>query len=64
MHDVHAVKPVEPWKKPAEQLVQVVAEAVPEYMPAKQFEQTVADDTEYLPAAHAPVTAVSPVVAQ
>ena len=62
MHDVHAVKPVEPWKKPVEQLVHTVAEAA-EYLPAAQFsqldepavpwnlpaaqlEQTVAEETE------------------
>jgi len=49
---------------PAMQLSQLDEPAVPWKVPAPQPEQTVADDTEYLPAAHAPVTAVSPVVAQ
>ena len=38
MHDEQAVEPVEPWKKPAEQLVHTVAEAA-EYMPTAQFSQ-------------------------
>ena len=63
MHDVHTVEPVEPWKKPAEQLEHTVAEAA-EYMPVAQFEQTVADVVEYLPDWHTPVTAESPAVAQ
>ncbi len=62
MHAAHVVEPVEPWKKPAEQLVHTVAEAaeymptaqfsqldepaVPWLVPAPQLEQTVADDTE------------------
>jgi len=33
-------------------------------LPDKQLEHTVADATEYEPVAHAPVTAVRPVVAQ
>ena len=49
---------------PAAQFSQLDKPAVPWKVPAAQLEQTVADDTEYLPAAHAPVTAVSPVVAQ
>ncbi len=43
---------------------QLVEDADDEYVPVEQLEQTVADATEYDPAAQAPVTAVKPVVAQ
>ena len=38
MQEVHTVEPVEPWKKPTEQLVHTKAKAA-EYMPATQFSQ-------------------------
>jgi len=45
-------------------LEQLVEDADDEYFPDEQLEQTVAEASEYDPAAHAPVTAVRPVVAQ
>ena len=42
----------------------MVEDADEEYLPDEQLEHTVADATEYEPAAHAPDTAVRPVVAQ
>ena len=50
---------------PAEHTVEVQVEAPAlEDVPELQVEQTVAEAAEYVPAAQAPVTAVSPVVAQ
>ena len=42
----------------------VVADEEPEYVPPAQIEHSEEELVEYLPAAHTPVTAVSPVVAQ
>ena len=61
---MHVVDPVEAWYEPARQFEQLVEDADDEYVPDKQLEQTVEDATEYKPAEQAPVTAVSPVVAQ
>jgi len=49
---------------PATQFSQLDEPAVPWKVPVPQLEQIVADDTEYLPAAQTPVTAVRPEVAQ
>jgi hypothetical protein len=51
-------------KDPARQVEQLVVETDEEYVPDKQFEQTVADATEYKPAAQTPVTTVRPAGAQ
>ena len=48
----------------ARQLVQLVDEAEEAYVPARQLEQKLAEATEYVPAAQAPVTVLSPMVAQ
>ena len=44
--------------------MQLLKDGEDEYVPDKQLEQTVAEELEYDPAAHAPVTAVKPVMAQ
>ena len=49
---------------PAAQLVHKVELEVEVYLPVPQEVQKVADAPEYLPVAHAPETAVSPVEAQ
>ena len=61
---MHPVAPDVAMKVPARQLEQDVEDADVEYVPGKQLEQTVAEATEYDPAAQDPVTAVKPVVAQ
>ena len=63
-HAAHEVDPIESWYVPARQLEQLVEADVDVYEPEKQLEQTLADETEYEPAAQAPVTALRPVVAQ
>ncbi len=50
--------------EPAKHSEQDVDDAEAEYVPAEQLEQAVAEVTEYIPAAHAPVTVDRPVVAQ
>jgi len=49
---------------PARQFEQLVEDEDDEYFPDGQLEQTVDDDTEYVPAAQTPVTAVWPAAAQ
>jgi len=49
---------------PAKQFEQVVDDAEDANFPDEQLEQTVDEVAEYEPAAHAPVNAVRPVVAQ
>ncbi len=64
LQSLHADKPEVAANEPVEQLEQVVDELEAEYFPTRHDEQTVADAAEYFPAAQAPVTAESPVVAQ
>ena len=64
VHAVHAVAPVETIKLPARQFEQLDEDAEFAYVPDKHLEQTLAEATEYDPAAQAPVTAVRPAVAQ
>ena len=61
---VVAVKPAMAQYDPAVHDEQLEEPAVAWKCPARQLEHTVADAVEYLPATQAPVTAVSPVVAQ
>ena len=61
---VHAVEPVDAIYVPARQLEQLDEDAEVEYDPDKHLEHTVDEAIEYDPAAHAPDTAVRPVVAQ
>ena len=61
---VQVVDPVEASKDPLRQLEQLVDDADDEYVPEEQIEQTDEDSSEYDPAAHTPVTAVRPEVAQ
>jgi len=64
VHAEHDVDPVDGINVPARQFEQLVEEADDEYVPDKQLEHIEEEATEYQPAAQAPVTAVSPVVAQ
>ena len=46
---------------PVDQLVQLADADEAEKVPTRQLEQTAAEEAEYVPAAHAPVTAERPV---
>ncbi len=60
---MHVVDPVETWKVPTGQLVQLLEESS-EYMPVAQELHLVAETLEYLPAGQLSVMSERPVVAQ
>ena len=61
---VTADSPTVAQYEPAVHAVHALKPPVDAIVPMEHDEQTVAEATEYLPTAHAPVTTASPVVAQ